>query len=90
MAVAVRCKFKLYSRTSTIQAHGSYDKETNSYPTKEVQSFLFQVVTDGSEEDKAFFASTPSGRLEIGVVNPEAVKELELNKTYFVTITPAD
>lgn len=86
--MAVRCKFKLWSRTSTMQ--GSWNYETQRSEQREMQSFSFNVVTDGSDEDKAFFASTPTGRIELGVCNPEAVKELELNRTYYVTFTPAD
>lgn len=64
------------------------EQQTNEY--RETQSLEFSVVTGGSDEDNAFWAATPVGKLELSIVNPEAVKELELNKTYYVTLTPAE
>lgn len=84
--MAVRCKFRLSSVTRRRQTVWDGTKNVD----QEVNSFDFYVVTNGSDEDKAFWASTPVGKLELGIVNPEAVKELELNRTYYVTLTPSD
>lgn len=84
--MAIRCKFVLHSRTHRMSS--VYDPKTQKSTPREMQSFEFGVVTDGSDEDRGFFASTPVGRIELGLVNPEAVKELELSKSYYVTFTP--
>lgn len=87
--MAVRCKMHLHSRTSRLMS--VYNRETQHSDMKETQSFEFSVVTSqDTPEDKAFFLATPTGRLEIGVVNPEVVKHLKIGKDYFITITEAE
>lgn len=86
--MAVRCKFRLNARTHRLMSVYNREAQTNEY--RETQTFEFSVVTDGSEEDKAFWAATPVGKLELSIVNPEAARELEFNKTYYVTLTLAE
>lgn len=86
--MAVRCKMKL--QTITRQRMATWDAKTEQNVERETNTLAFNVVTTGSEEDKAFWAATPAGRLELSIVNPEAVKDLDLNKNYYITITPAD
>ena len=50
-------------------------------------SLVFIPVGDNSPENKLFWEATPSGRIEISVVNPEAVEEFELLKEYYVDFT---
>lgn len=45
----------------------------------------FQAVMDGSEENKAFFAATPSGTLNVATVVPDI---FEVGKFYYVDLTP--
>jgi len=47
----------------------------------------FQVVTSGSEENKQFFASTPSGQLTIGVVSADYFVP---GKFYYLDFQEAD
>lgn len=42
------------------------------------------------DENKAWSAATPSGRIEMTITNPEAMNRFELGKHYFVDFTPAD
>jgi hypothetical protein len=56
----------------------------------ELQALIFSAVTDGSEENKKFFAMTPSGRLEVSTVNAEAVKDLVLGKSYYIDIVESE
>lgn len=44
---------------------------------------------DASEEDKAFWDATPSGRIEISITNPAAADFFEFGKSYYVTFEPA-
>lgn len=45
-------------------------------------------VTDGSEENKAFYAATPSGSIELGTVNQAAAESLSLDAEFYVDFTP--
>ena len=45
----------------------------------------FSTVSDGSEENKKFFAATPSGSLKVGTVK---VDVFEVGEEYFLDITP--
>lgn len=55
----------------------------------EVQTIKLSPVTGGSDEDKKFFAATPSGSCELGVVVPEAGNYFELGQTYYLDFTKA-
>ena len=47
-------------------------------------------VTSGSEENKKFWAWTPTGSITIGTINDEAVKQFEAGKEYYVDFAPAE
>lgn len=73
----VRCKFECVSVTKRKGWSGHavlHDAE-------------FQAVTNGSEENKAFFAATPSGKLNVATVVPDI---FEVGKFYYLDITPID
>lgn len=57
--VTVRAKFMCVSRTQR-KGWGGHEW---------FWDYKFQAVTDGSEENKSFFASTPSGNLDLTAVN---------------------
>jgi hypothetical protein len=84
--MSVRAKFTVTSitRTQTTVWDGS-----KSVPC-EVQTIKLWPVIDGSAENKSFFASTPSGSIELGTINVEAAKQFELNKNYYVDFTAAE
>jgi len=42
-----------------------------------------------SEENKQFFASTPSGQITLSILRPEAVTWFEKGKKYYVDFTSA-
>lgn len=46
---------------------------------------LSAVVGDDSEENKKFFAATPSGTINLGTVNPAAYDQFEEGEDYYVT-----
>lgn len=52
-------------------------------------TLTFIPVGDDSPENKKFWDATPSGRIEIGFVNPEAIEEMKLLKEYYVDFTEA-
>ena len=45
-------------------------------------------VYDGSEENKAFFASTPGGQVSLYTLNEAATAQFEVGKEYYVDFTP--
>jgi hypothetical protein len=73
-----RCKFKCDEVTT--QKHWDQEK-----------GFLYSVkmspVVGGSEENKAFWAASPSGLFQLSCVTPNL---FEPGKEYYLDITPAD
>lgn len=49
---------------------------------------LGPVVT-GSRENEHFYDLTPGGSIELFTINPEAAKQFELGKEYYVDFSPA-
>jgi hypothetical protein len=48
-----------------------------------------EPVYAGSEENKEFFSYTPSGHIELGIINPAAAKQFEPGKEYYIDIQEA-
>ncbi len=44
-------------------------------------------VMSGSKENEEFYQYTPSGKVELGIVNEESAKEFEIGKEYYVEFT---
>ncbi len=72
--MSVRAKFKCESKTLTVNG---------------AQVTLVPVTT-GSKENEEFFKYTPYGKLEVGTINPEAAKQIEPGKEYYIDISPAE
>jgi hypothetical protein len=51
---------------------------------------MVPVYDDGNPENKSWSKWTPSGEIRLFVTNPEAIKQFEPGKSYFVDFTPAD
>ena len=68
----------------------SSKKEGDKYVDCIKHTLTFIPVADNSPENKLFWEATPSGKLELGMVNEEAVKGFEMLKEYYVTIRPAE
>lgn len=47
-------------------------------------------VYQGTEEEKEFFASTPSGNLELATINKAAADQVEPGDKVYITITKAE
>jgi hypothetical protein len=45
---------------------------------------ILHPVTDGTEEDKSFWAATPSGEIKLMVKNEAAVKHFATGQKYYV------
>lgn len=91
--MTVRAKFKLNSYTTEMQTDGyqkTDGKDDYSKPVLvEKRTLNFTPVSHGSEENKTFWEYTPSGSLQLGVVNQAAWTLFELGKEYYLDFTPA-
>lgn len=77
----VRAKFKV--DTLTRSNFGSGEMTT-------IKMSPVYANNDPNHENSKFWRYSPSGSLELGCVNPEAVKQFELGKEYYIDFTPAD
>jgi hypothetical protein len=77
----VRCKFECVS------VNKQKNWNTGAADKPFLYAYRMQVVTSGSDENKQFFASTPSGSIEVGAVREDV---FEPGKKYYVDFTPAE
>ena len=84
MLQQVRAKFYCTSITKTV---GSKWNSEGKYESGIVYNYRFQAVTSGSEENKSFFASTPSGSIELTAVRDDL---FEIMKEYYLDFTVAE
>lgn len=84
--MTVRCKFRLDEIricTSTRQ-----NVEGKWVPV-ELRTLIFNPVSSTSPENKLFWAATPTGQIQLGMVNPEAWQRFELGHEYYFDASPA-
>ncbi len=77
--MAVRAKFTVSSVADT-----RYSKDHSVHVVK------LTPVYGGSEENDKFFSSTPCGSIELQTVSPEAAKQFEPGKEYYIDFTLAE
>lgn len=83
--MTVRAKFNCTERT---ERRGSVqDPVTGKWGSGSIWEFGFHVVTDGSPEDKAFYASTPSGKVTLCSMREGLFK---VGQAYYLDFTPAE
>jgi hypothetical protein len=46
-------------------------------------------TSDPNDENSKFWKASPSGSIQLGCANPEAVKQFELGQEYYIDFTPA-
>lgn len=92
----VRAKFKLNSFTTELHQRpgkkedGSPDWQNPVPVEKRTLNFTPVYSDKPNSENKQFWDATPSGSLQLGVVNPEAWEMFELNKEYYLDFSPAE
>lgn len=77
--MTVRAKFKVTSVTRSAGWDG----------VKELHTIKLQPVTGGSVGNGKFYASTPSGNIELGFINEEIGKQFDIGQEFYVDFTPA-
>jgi hypothetical protein len=48
------------------------------------------AVTSGSKENQEFFKWTPSGTMDMGTINAEAIKQFVPGKEFYIDFTPVE
>ena len=81
-----RAKFKVQSIVRTMGSK----RVDGQYVPAEVHTIVLYPVTGTDGENAQFWAATPSGKVELGCVNAEAVKCFDLEREFYVDFTPAD
>ncbi len=61
------------------------EKKISISGNEQMETYVFNPVTSGSEENKAFFRWTPTGRLELGTVNKDV--HFEIGREYYLDFT---
>lgn len=82
----VRAKFRLDQ--IHLHNHSRY-LGGDKYEQIEARTLIFNAVTSGSEENKRFFASTPTGQLKMDLLPPEVWRQFELGKEYYLDFSAA-
>lgn len=80
MSTEIVCKFRIAS-IKRVKYH-------DSVPEQRVVEM--SPVYGNSPENKAFFDSTPSGKLEFTTSNLPAIDGMDLSKEYYITIRAAE
>lgn len=82
--MATRAKFICNSLTK--RASNTWNPDGTVGPDGFVFDATFYPVTGGSKENKQFFASTPSGQIQIGTIRED---HFVPGKTYYIDFTEA-
>ena len=92
--MSVRAKFKvdaieLINQPQSVKgADGSYVTVPGAVTTLKLSPVY--ANGDPNHENSKFWKASPGGSLVLNCVNPEAVKQFEIGKEYYVDFTPAD
>lgn len=92
----IRAKFRVDSFTTSL--HRRQKDPKGSWRDDNIEEVEMRTIkmspvyhnNDPEHENTKFWDATPSGSFELGTVNPEAWKHLELGKTYYIDIHPAE
>lgn len=84
----VRAKFVVNRIERSLGSY--YNPETKEYESREVQTIKLHPVTGMEGENAQFFAATPSGSIELAVVNAAAAKDFDIGAAFYVDFTRAE
>ncbi len=96
--MAVRAKFRVTSVESELHSRqlpeGKDEQGRTIYRSETVEKRTVKLAPvysqDPDSENRAFWDATPTGKLELGVINPEAWTLFDLGGEYYLDITQAD
>jgi hypothetical protein len=81
----VRAKFKLIRTESQM-----FQMQEQGWVEMKTLHFSPVYSSDPNSENRKFWQASPNGQLTLGVVNPEASSQFELNKEYYLDFSPAE
>ncbi len=84
----VRAKFKVQSIERTMSQRKRPDGTWGPGELHTVKMFPIYHNDDPDHENTAFWEATPSGSLELGMVNAEAVAHFEIGHEYYIDFIP--
>ncbi len=92
--MSVRAKFKVdsYSTYLSTRKVGRNEKGVDVYEPVEMRTIVLSPVYgngDPNHENTKFWQYSPSGKIELGTINPDAWKQFELGKEYYIDFTAA-
>lgn len=88
--MSVRAKFRVDYKSQPYVVNQWLSDEGKS-GIRAVQDVVLSPVSyEGSEENKQFFASTPSGQIRLTMTNSTAYDALKQGKEYYVDFTEAE
>lgn len=89
--MSVRAKFRVYNITPPVTTQVWVGQEDGQpvYEDKEIVNISMAPVTSSvdNEENSKFFASTPSGNINLGTVNMDAANEFVIGQDYYLDFT---
>jgi hypothetical protein len=94
--MSVRAKFRLNSVVKREQTVGKFlgnDEDGHAQyknETVDARDLHFMAVYGNDGENKEYWEATPSGQLQLFMVNPAAWGQFEEGKEYYLDITPAE
>lgn len=91
MQVKAKVKFARYETAGyrdKIDPKGPWVDE--NIQVHEQRTVIFHPVYGDSEENKKFFAATPSGEIKLGIINKDVWPFFELDKEYYITFEKAE
>jgi hypothetical protein len=88
-AIRTRCKFRV---VSVEQLDGmAYDANNVPVPGKFIENIKLAAQYDSTKsEDVSFAASTPTGKVEFMVTNPNVVGTFTPGHCYYLDLVPCD
>lgn len=85
--MAVRAKF--YCGGCEIKK-GDFYNSTTQQMDKDIEFAEVQLFPNCCKENESWNQATPSGMVKMTITNPEAYKQFEPGKEYFIDFTPVD
>lgn len=81
-STAVRCRFMVMSKT---RSDGGISVDCKR---KVLNSVVLKPVYGGSPDNQRFFAASPSGEIQLNILNQPAADAFEVGREYYVEFTP--
>ena len=82
----MRCKMVI---GEVAESMGSKPDADGKWITCKFKTVKMLAVSGGSDENKRFWSATPSGKLDLTCVHPDAIEGMEVGKEFYVDISPA-